>query len=951
MTMDATPAIAFLDPTVKLLDAVTTWLLNRVRTTPEGASSLAHLMIVVPTAQSGRNLRLALAQRAGAILPPKVVQPRALVKGADESLREANEIEIAAAFQQYVRENRDKVLSFDLLVRPEEFDDLTARFALLDQLQDIWRILAGGALLMRDVPARAAEFLANDLGDEASRWRQLAALETDFFGYLHAHGMCYPTESVCAAKLKAAIVGPEIEEIVLPALADPICVLADVLRQQIAVGRRVTTLLHADRSDEAKFDVWGRPRTEAWTGTNRPDLTGLSDEDIVCAAYSSALAQRVSDDFPSVDSGVALPALSLCDGDLFEAVSAAFLNSGYVIHNPERHRLVQSSLGRLIRNLMAIYAADNLPWRDFAGLFRSDDVLSAMGLSGMVRAEALAGLDVVQNAYLPTAVPAEFAFPDDPDMRTHDRTRMSVFCDEARKLESVLSDAKKDAPLTVFLRRMLKWIFASHALSGLLGEREFVEATHAVRDFLDALEGDFITGLPMTAGEFAALARRGLDAAVYSLEPETPDAVKTEGWLELAWSAADQIALAGFHEGCVPDSVIGHPFLPDALREALGLVSNADRLARDTWLMKELVDSHAPHAVRAYVARANDAGDICRPSRLLYLYPDADLIVRIRGLFGDLPAVRTDKVRRVEWLPHLPDAVERPARLSPSSLDTYVKCPFTWLLKYGLGMNPFREKRELEANDFGSLAHAALKDYADRQIARGDDQLTDAREIRRVFHEAIFPSLRARFGATTLNVDLQLRALEGRLDDFAEEQAAWAREGWRIRMAERSVEDFLPDLGCHVRGVIDRVDENIAGADRPWCLVDYKTWDEKKLVGRVFTSNREILSVQLPVYGKLLAAVEPRIPFAAQQLRYLILGLNARETGFCDALTDEVVASSIAAAQRAVRGIGRNIFWPPGSKDEWKWDFRGLFVSDPATDLAGSAWEKVQLERLEAEHD
>ncbi|MBR3820624.1 MAG: hypothetical protein IKJ37_03275, partial [Kiritimatiellae bacterium] len=70
--------IRFIDPNVKLVCAVADWLCaGRVEDTPSGTKSLAHVLVVVPTAQSGRRLRLALARRAaangwGGLLPPHV---------------------------------------------------------------------------------------------------------------------------------------------------------------------------------------------------------------------------------------------------------------------------------------------------------------------------------------------------------------------------------------------------------------------------------------------------------------------------------------------------------------------------------------------------------------------------------------------------------------------------------------------------------------------------------------------------------------------------------------------------------------------------------------------------------------------------------------------------------------------------------------------------------------
>ncbi len=977
----------FLDPRRKLVDEVADWLCGtgaydgkgRVRLSPEGARTLDHVQVVVPTAQSGRNLRLAIARRfpGVGVVPPRVVSPMQLVRAADETLREATPCEIAAAFQQYVKTHRTEILKLDRLVRREAFEDLTARFALLDQLEDIWRVLAGRGLLMRDVVPLAGDLLEAAIGDEQSRWQQLGALEGGFFAYLHGHGLAYPTERIQEAKTRAALVEPSVEEIVVPALADPIRVLEDVLMQQEAAGTKLTVLLHVDPSEASAFSAWGVPLTARWTGAAHPVLPRLADADIVSASGVSALVRTVASDFPSAASGVALPALGLCDADLSNGLAAAFLNQGYVVHDPGRHRLVQSSLGRLIKSLMVLHAAETLPWKEFVAFFRSDDVLTALGLFGPTRAQVLAGLDVAQNAYIPAEIPWTATFSDRPDLRAFRKERLQTFCEQAKRVTETIRTAREGATLSAFLRKMLRWTFAGRRLPPGAEGQEFRAAADAARDFLDALEGPFVSALPMTAAERAALARRMLDAAVYSLEPDATDAVRTEGWLELSWSAADRLALVGLHEGKVPDSVVGHPFLPDSLRQRLGLVSNVDRLARDSWLLKELLDSHAPHAVRAYVARATDAGDICRPSRLLYLCADDALASRIGALFGDLPEERTDRVRRVEWPLRLPDALAPVGHYSPSALDAYVKCPFTYLLTNGLGMVPYADKQELEANDFGTLAHAALEAYARRQIANGDDQLTDADAIRRLFREEICPAIRVRFGRMTLNVDLQLRALEGRLDLFAARQAEWARAGWRIRMAEREIPKDLdvPGLGFRIHGYIDRVDENIGEVKKPWCVIDYKTWDKKSLVGRAFTSTSEpqakmaetmgyptcregktrqaaqrVLSVQLPVYGMCLSALEPKIPFAAIAYAYFVLAATDEECAI-QLLSDEVVAASLPTARRAVELIERNVFWPPGPSDEWKWKLKGLFVSDPQADLGGTDWAKAQDRKREACHD
>ena len=64
----------------KAVDAVADWLAARVRLDAAGVSSLAHLFVIVPTAQSGRRLRHALARRFPAgLVPPCVKMPAHLI--------------------------------------------------------------------------------------------------------------------------------------------------------------------------------------------------------------------------------------------------------------------------------------------------------------------------------------------------------------------------------------------------------------------------------------------------------------------------------------------------------------------------------------------------------------------------------------------------------------------------------------------------------------------------------------------------------------------------------------------------------------------------------------------------------------------------------------------------------------------------------------------------------
>ena len=78
----------------KAVDAVADYLAARARPDAAGAQSLAHLLVIVPTAQSGRRLRLALAKRfPSGLVPPRVLMPARLVDiSADDIAGRADEL-------------------------------------------------------------------------------------------------------------------------------------------------------------------------------------------------------------------------------------------------------------------------------------------------------------------------------------------------------------------------------------------------------------------------------------------------------------------------------------------------------------------------------------------------------------------------------------------------------------------------------------------------------------------------------------------------------------------------------------------------------------------------------------------------------------------------------------------------------------------------------------------
>ena len=126
------------------------------------------------------------------------------------------------------------------------------------------------------------------------------------------------------------------------------------------------------------------------------------------------------------------------------------------------------------------------------------------------------------------------------------------------------------------------------------------------------------------------------------------------------------------------------------------------------------------------------------------------------------------------WRLRLPDETALKTKdgreyLSPSAIDTYLKSPLEYLLKYGLGMGDrYEEKKELGFNDYGTFVHRVLELFAKGQKS---NPLTDEASIANAL-EVIIDKEVKRFGARpTVIVLLHSQSVRERLMRFAAIQA------------------------------------------------------------------------------------------------------------------------------------------------------------------------------------
>jgi len=946
----------FLNSRTPLVSAVADWLVGQTRTTPGGVRSLSHLLVVVPTRQAGRRLLLALAERfETGCIPPLIRLPlQVLVPAQAPTLSVATPTESLGVLCRLL-------LTLDLADFPNLFPEkgrprnpaFPWALGVARQLHDLWGLLEENALDMRDVAERIGTLLSDeDLDIEIARWQDLARLEGLFFETLIRLGR---TPSPTARK--QAVADPQapdgIETIVLPELTDAIPALYTAL-EKMAGRAALTVLIHADPSLDDRFDRWGRPEPEAWTGSRAPRLP-LTDDQITMAANAAEQARLVADLFAAIPSSDALPALGLADDALFGELQSAFLNRGLQLHNPAHYPLAVSSLGRLIAHIDRL--SRDSSFAVLSAFLRQADVIRwlesrlTLGESGF--AEVLDTLDELQNNHLPQTFEDVLRFCDAElagarAASNENATRRAELLRRALDEIAALLAPNGRSHLAL-LSDALQSLFAGRVLQeSAPGDRELAAAAEAALGVFEAFDSPLLNDA-LDDDQRARLFETLAASAHYQLEPENTEALLTEGWLELPWCPSRELVVTGFNEGRVPEAVVGHAFLPDRLKQALGLMHNARRIARDTYLLGALLTSRPPGAVRLFLGRASGDHDALKPSQLLFLCDDAALAARARKLFRDAEPSAVGHRRSLPdaWRLNLPVPDAPTPHVSATGLSDYLECPFTFYLKHVLKLEAKDDRAaELDPAAFGELCHAALETFG---RSRFKDS-SDAKEIAAFLEQNVWQRVRTQFGPSLpAVVHMQASSACKRLAFFAARQASLRSEGWLIVETEQTL--TLRENGLAIRGRVDRIDRHAeTGA---WRIIDYKTWDRLGKGGgtdRFLSSSKTDIGIaeqrglpifpfgdaphvwtdlQLPLYRLMLEARKDARASERMECGYFTLGETAEET-VCVAWDLALLRdAAIACVRRLADDLKAGIFWPPARRQVWNRDFAALFMDSP----------------------
>ncbi len=872
------------------------WLLERRDTLPG-------LWVIVPTSQGGRRLREAMADRAGALLSPKIMTPGSLLKTPDPAV--AGDWMERVAWMHVLETIDDWSIYQDVFPEAPDGEGEWSG-GLAHELLELRRVLQENGITL----SAAARVLSNSV--EAGRWEALGRLETLMEKTLRSWGLKSRSRVLASGiPIPDGIAGIVLAGVVeIPPLLE---------RALLAWNGPVTSLIGAPETETASFSPIGRPleawsaRTLPWPDGDRGSVTLVADLRQEATEALRVVAQRGT---PSNE-----VALGSADSEAGREIAQTFTRAGWPAFHPAAPSLT-TGLSRWFK-LWSAWLADPL-LSTAADLFALPETAA---LTGDGRAQHAEQLSRLRNDWMITR-------PDDlrhrmagADFRSQDRRQAA---ESVRKAIGILEQWR-----TEFLSGYLPAVIESLLeLLDMTGDDNADQAT-AMMAWLAGAE-PLMNRLKHGPGFWIDL----MLEEIPSPAPQPPEGrvIDVQGWLELFFEPGRHLVLCGMNEGKVPARNTGNPWLGEAAANQLGLLTNADRAARDAFLYQAMVEARRDSGrVDVICAKSGPGGEALLPSRLLLAADREDLPERVKFLFRGVEPPEAGLRWHADWL-WQPRRAELPDRFAVTALADYLACPFRFYLKHALRMqSPEPGRLEWNSRDFGNIAHEVLERW-------GRD--TEAREFSKTeaIHDWLSAELdrivAAHFGKRVpLAVRIQTEALRQRFAWLARVQACSRAEGWQVIEVEHKFEILVGNTTLSAK--IDRIDRH--RDDGRLRVLDYKTGKPKavdaahrrKIIASTVlpehlgTDSPAVYSgqdkgkvadfrwvnLQLPLYAEAVRSRDGLTPVPC----YFMLGNTEPDvviqewSGFSPA----DLSAAIACAQWIIGQIKARIFWPPAEKTDY----------------------------------
>ncbi len=766
----------YLDWSQPALPMVTDYLLQRYAR--GNTWDLDRVILVFPGGRAGRRLLEVLVEQADQqrliLLPPHLCTVGTLPEQLYESKRPfASDLVQRLAWVQSLQDIGPDACRPFIPQLPGN-DDYVNWMSLGGLLQRQHRELAADALNFAEVARRGREVASFQ---EFDRWKFLSTVQDRYLAILDQLELWdLQTARLFAIEHRECRTD---KDIVLVATTDMNMATRRMLDQ---VADRVTALVHANESLTDRFDEHGCLVPDAW-----------QDAQIDLETRQMRVVQGPAEQADAVAETIA----SYQGRYRADQIVIGVLDEQLVPHLLRRlrqsHLAARWVVGKLLREtppyrLLAAFASfiHRGRFADFASLVRHPDVETWLELRGAA-ANWLADLDRYYNDHLPPR-PGDWL----GDVAEH-ASLQGIF-DSVQEVAKTL-----DGPT----RSLADWASAiAQLLLAFYGDRVLVlDDPHQYYTLksLEVLRAGLIElrSIPASIAP-TVTAPQAIEQLLDQLNstqipaPHGTNEIELLGWLELPLDSAPALVATAFNEGRVPTSVNSDLFLPNALRQQLDLLDNRRRYARDAYALSVLLSSRED--VTFIAGRQTADGDPLIPSRLAFATDPETMARRAKAFFRTEESVeaaprlyqpRSAVGDHSGFIVRKPPPLPQPITdVSVTAFRSYLACPYRFYLRHVLHLSPMDDvAEELGPDTFGTLIHEVLNQFGADTIR----DATDPQKIRRFLHHALNQYVTRHYGSARLPaLEVQIEQARARLDAFANWQATWAADGWKIKHVETS---------------------------------------------------------------------------------------------------------------------------------------------------------------------
>ncbi len=773
-----------------------------------------------------------------------------------------------------------------LLPNPPSHDDFDARLALGTLFAKLHQELAADAL---DFISVAKICRARHLESEARRWQVLAELQKRYHDLLDSLSI-WDIQSARTFAIRNQ--RPEEferisqnfkkngSEFFLVGLVDLNLAQKAILKK---FERFVTPLVFAPEKLKQNFDEFGCLVPERWQtqeivlDDSQIELVDQPEQqaDAVLrriAALAAAFDKKLAGDeiVIGVPNSQVIPYLE-------QRFEQAEIESRHFEGTPTRRTSVFRFLDLLCRFLKS--RLDSEGFSAYAELIRHPDVEAYLSQAFENPVNLLTELDEYHALFLPETVGddwREYTDTTNPKYGQNFESLRSAW----RRLKELLgndlsatSSLFHKMPVRYWTRQVAAVLNRLYGTSDDTLVAEARQQVDQASQVIDALPAGLAPQL--TLPETLRLLRTQLEKG--NIPPhEKPGAVEMIGWLEIVMDDAPVAVITGMNDGFVPSFLTSDLFLPDKVRQELGIEDNKRRYARDAYALSAILGTRSSDRVTLISGRLSAEGDPLLPSRLFFTTDDLTVAKRVRRFFGTPErrpplrfkntAQRGHEKRSAFTVPELPVPEEPPQVMRVTEFADYVRCPYRYFLKNRLKLEEKNDDtEELDGRAFGTLIHATLETFAVGPLKNSDS----AEDIARFLAAALQDCSQKCYGERPRPaVAIQLERALKRLEAFATWQAAWRNQGWQIRDTEYAFNEHSASGGIFLdvdgremflRGRMDRIDVHEKTGEL--YVLDYKTADTaadpmKTYRKRDLDGNFQWVDFQLPLYHYILSRAE-----------------------------------------------------------------------------------------------